>query len=204
MATAVWNARADSRSGGGAFLPPGLLLDDGLIVKARGSGHWRARRMDGWATSLTQPPLSERLWCHPHLHISREREPVKAYTRWTLTPRSGIVDLERMEQPPLEFTKPTISEVRPGQATRGKGSLSFKIGTAGESFSVTLWNPRLVRPDGLKPLSAEQLEECFADCGICSVFNQNTNDARMEFQKVDVHLIVKATRIQLEHLANRP
>ncbi len=106
-----------------------------------------------------------------------------------------------MEQPPLEYTNPTISDVRVGRETRGTRIVSFTMKTAGERLLVILWNPQLVRPDEWEPLSAEQLQTCFADCDMCSVFNCDTNRARMEFQKTHAHPMVKAGRIQLERLA---
>ncbi len=90
-----------------------------------------------------------------------------------------------MEQPPLEYTNPTISDVLVGRVTRGTRIVSFTMKTAGERLLVILWNPQLVRPDEWEPLSAEQLQTCFADCDMCSVFNWDTNRARMEFQKTD-------------------
>ena len=107
-----------------------------------------------------------------------------------------------MEQPPLEYTNPTISDVRVGRETRGTRIVSFTMKTAGERLLVILWNPQLVRPDKpeWEPLSVEQLQKCFADCDMCSVFNWDTNKARMEFQKT-AHPMVKAGRIQLERLA---
>ncbi len=121
-----------------------------------------------------------------------------------------------MEQPPLEYTNPTISDGVVGRVTRGTRIVSFKMRTAGERLLVILWNPQLVRPDEWEPLSAEQLQTCFADCDMCSVFNWDTNRARMEFQKTDAltrwskrlgfnskawRPMVKAARIQLERLA---
>ena len=111
-----------------------------------------------------------------------------------------MVDIARMEQPPLEYIHPSISEVQVNKVTHGMRTISFTMTTAGEKHSITMWNPQLVHPDEteLQPLSEAQLLDCFTDCDICSVFQMDTNRARMEFQKNDDHPIVKASRIQFE------
>ena len=104
-----------------------------------------------------------------------------------------------MQEPPTEFIKPTISDVR--VSTEVREMMTFTMTSAGEMFGVLMWNPQLVVSDAddWAPLSVEQLHDCFTECEICSVFDPETQQARMEFQKVDKHLIVKAARISFKH-----
>ena len=109
------------------------------------------------------------------------------------------VDDEGMQQPPREFIKPTIADAR--KSTEVREAMTFTMTSAGEVYGVLIWNPQLVLPGEGKwePLSVELLHECFADCDICQVFDPDTQQARMEFQKADAHPLVKAARICFKH-----
>ena len=107
-----------------------------------------------------------------------------------------------MEQSPLEYNHPTISEVQVKQITLGMRSISFTMTTAGKNHSVIIWNPQLVNSgeSELQTLSEKLLNDCFTDCDVCSVFQSDTNKAKMEFHKNDAHKIVRSTRIQIKPL----
>ena len=108
-----------------------------------------------------------------------------------------------MEQPPTEYLNPTISDVQLQKPTPGTRAMTFTMRTAGERFAVMMWNPQFVVPNESEwePLSEERLNECFADCEVCQVFEPKTQRARMEFQKPDDHPMVKAARMEFKRLA---